>query len=495
MNERSLKIKGAVQYLLIGSAALVCRFLFLGRQSFGMDESFSCWVAQHSLSEIVSLLHYDAHPPLFYMFLHFWEMGGNSVIYLRIPFALCGAVNIILLYFFGEEFLGKRMGYFTGGIWACSFYALKYESWCRMYALAVTLSLLATWFFWKAFKQPSGKAWGRYFVFAVLSIYTHYYTAFILLAHWIFLLFHSRRREALLGLICIAIAYLPWFPVFFFQIEHKVSQGFPMASITTPFIILAGLLAAFHFFLRRFWYFILGFLDLTAWISGLIVWRKSEKEKTFLFFLLFSVPFLLPLMITWVTPMHIFSARYAIIFLPYFIFPIVKGVQKLSFVVWFPFLVSSLAINLYMSSLYLTSPVYQRQDFKLAAQKIQGSLISGDTLLVEQISSLFPLAYYLPNELNVKWDPKGYLVPVDPGKSNLNWYGISGTHSLPFVKKVAASSERVWLVMCQQELVDPDWSIYAYLKSHDIELHAYKIRSLSPFDDIYIFLFRRRDLK
>ena len=52
----------------------------------------------------------------------------------------------ILIHLMGEEFLGSGMGYFTGGVWAFAFYALKYESWCRMYAPAETFSLAATWF-------------------------------------------------------------------------------------------------------------------------------------------------------------------------------------------------------------------------------------------------------------------------------------------------------------------------------------------------------------
>ncbi len=490
-----MKSKKIVQYFLLASIAFGTRFLFLGRQSVGLDEGFSYWVAVHSLSRIVNILHYDAHPPLFYTFLHFWEMGGNSAAYLRIPFALFGVVNILILYFMGEEFLGSGMGYFTGGIWALAFYALKYESWCRMYAPAETFSLAATWFFWKAFKQPSLKSWGKYFIFAVLSIYTHYYTAFILLAHWIFLLFNKRWREASWGLICIAVAYLPWFPVFFFQIGHKVSQAFPAVSTITPFTVLADLFWTTHIFQSRPWFFILGSLDLLAWFIGFVFWVKNEKEKALLFFLLFSVPFLFPLTITKVTPLHIFSDRYAIVFLPYFVFPILKGFSKLTFAVWLPFLTCFLVINLFVSSLYLTSPVYQRQNFRLAAQKLRNSLKPGTIILVEQIGSLFPLAYYLPGELKIKWKEGRYVDPVDPEKSNLTWYGVSGDRSLPLVKEVIRDSRRICLVMCQYQVTDPKARIYAYLTNHDHQTLSYRIRDLNPESDIYVFFFKRLNLR
>ena len=481
------------RYLMISILALMARFLFLGRQSFGLDEAFSFWVAHHSLTKIVDILHYDAHPPLFYMFLHFWERGGNSAAYLRIPFALCGAINIILLYFMGEEFLGKKMGYFTGGIWAVSFYALKYESWCRMYAPAVTFSLAATWFFWKAFKQPSLKSWGKYFIFAVLSIYTHYYTAFILLAHWIFLLFQKRWREASWGLICIAAAYLPWFPVFFFQIGHKVSQTFPGASFTTSLILLSDPFWAKPFFTHSVWYLIFGILDLLAWFFGLTMFAKNERKVSMFFALLFGIPFLIPLMITLFTPLHIFAPRYAIVFLPYFVFPIVKEFSKLPSAVWFPFLACFLSINLFISSLYFTSPVYQRQNFKLGAEMIQKSLRPGDTFLVEQLNSLFPLAYYLPRYLKIKMVKGMYLKPVDPGKSSLNWYNVLGSRSLPLVKRITEHSKRIWLILCQYQLVDPNGMIYSYLRRHDREVFSRKIRDVSKIDNIYIFLFKRRD--
>ena len=495
MGEKIMKMKIVVWYLFIGATALTFRFLFLGRQSFGLDEAFSYWVARHSLTKIVDILHYDAHPPLFYMFLHFWEKGGNSATYLRIPFALCGAINIILLYFLGEEFLGKRMGYFIGGIWAVSFYALKYESWCRMYAPAVTFSLAATWFFWKAFKQPSLKSWGKYFIFAVLSIYTHYYTAFILLAHWIFLLFQKRWREASWGLICITVAYLPWFPVFFFQIGHKVSQTFPGASFTTSLVLLADPFWAKPFFTHSVWYLILGILDLLAWFFGLTMFAKNERKESMLFVLLFGIPFLIPLMITLFTPIHIFAPRYAIVFLPYFVFPIVKGLSKLSSGVWVSFLACFLVINLFVTSLYFTSPVYQKQNFRLAAEKLRNALHPGTFMLVKQIGSLFPLAYYLPQDLKIKWREGMYLDPVDPGKSDLRWYGISGTQSIPFIKKVGDDSRRICLVMCQYQINDPGRKIYAYLAHHDRQTLSYRIRDLSPEGDIYIFFFKKRGLK
>ncbi len=488
-------MKRFLNFFCIVTAVFISRFLFLGKQSFGLDESFSYWVALHSLFRIVNILHYDAHPPLFYMFLHFWEMGGSSAAYLRIPFALCGVINIVMLYFLGEEFLGKGKGYFTGGLWAVSFYALEYESWCRMYALALTLSLLATWFFWQAFKRPSIKAWAKYFIFAVLSIYTHYYTAFILLAHWIFLLFYKRWKEALWGLAVTALAYLPWFPVFFFQIAHKVSQTFPSPSITTPFMILTEAFATTHFFLQRYWYFILGSLSLLVWLIGIGLWLKSEKEKSIFCALLFSIPFLLPLVVTVATPLHIYSARYAIIFLPYLFFPIVKGLSKLPFSIWVPLLSFSLAINLFVSSLYFTSPVYQKQNFKLASQKIQESLKPGDFLLVEQLPSLFPLAYYLPEDLKIRWRENMYIDPVDPGYSHLTWYGVSGAPPIPLVRKITADSRRIWLIMCQYQTYDPDKMIYAYLGEHDQLVQSYKIRDLGKFESIEIFLFRKRDLK
>ena len=316
-----------------------------------------------------------------------------------------------------------------------------------------------------------------------------------MLAHWFFLLIQRRWREALWGLACIAAAYLPWFPVFFFQIGHKVSQTFPEAAIITPFIVLVDLFWTKHIFLQRFWYFIIGFIDLLAWLIWALIWGKREKEKAALFFLLFSVPFLFPLMITWVTPLHIFSARYAVIFLPYFVFPIVKGFSKLPSAVWVPFLACFLVINLFVISLYFTSPVYQKQNFRLAAEKLRNSLKPGTSIFVEQIGSLFPLAYYLPQDLKVKWRKGMYLDPFDPGKSNLTWYGVSGTQSLPLVREVIHNSSRICLVMCQYQLGNTQGRIYTYLKRHDRQTLSYWIRDLNPESDIYIFFFKRRGLE
>ncbi|MCL5054918.1 MAG: glycosyltransferase family 39 protein [Firmicutes bacterium] len=449
-----------------------------------MDESFSYWVARHSLTQIVNLLHYDAHPPLFYMFLHFWILGGHSEFYLRIPFAVCGAASVIVISFLGNELLNHRIGFLAGLIWAFSSVALKGETLCRMYAPAVTFSLLATYFFWRGFKQSSLKNWTVYFVFAVLSIYTHYYTAFVLLAHWLFLITQRRWREAFWGLISIAAVYLPWFPVFFFQIANGASHLFPRYGISPLFF--AGVFWTGEFFGPPAMMLMLAFLDFAGWIVGFKILSNGKRLEGFFLFLLFSIPFLIPLCITSFTSLHVFSFRYAIIFMPYFIFPVLYAFLNLPLIFQTPVFASFLFLNISFWYFFLTSPTYQRQNWRLASQEIQASLKPGDSILVEQTMSFFPLAYYLPQDLKIGWSPVQHSLTT-----SLNWYDIYGKKSLPLVKKVTQDSRRIWLIMCQYQQVDPHFYLYSFLRKHEHMLLSKQIVNVYS-DNIYIFLFRRK---
>ena len=218
-------------YFWIGVSAFLLRILFLGKQSLWMDEGFSVWMASHPLSELFKLIPYDAHPFIFYTFLHYWMKGGDSVAYLRFPSVICGVVSCLTIYALGKELLGEKQGVLTAVFWACAMESLNSDTEIRMYAYATCFALLSTYWFWKAYKQGGKKSWFFYYLFASLSLYTHYYTGFIIMAQWIFLLIQRRWRAAVWVPLVLTLIFSPWTLVFFLQFFHAIDTGMPRSKM------------------------------------------------------------------------------------------------------------------------------------------------------------------------------------------------------------------------------------------------------------------------
>ena len=72
------------------------RVLLLRTKGLWLDETFSIWLAKQSVTEIVQwTIKIDQHPPLYYLFLHFWiGRFGDNVYDVRLLSALFGAGTI-----------------------------------------------------------------------------------------------------------------------------------------------------------------------------------------------------------------------------------------------------------------------------------------------------------------------------------------------------------------------------------------------------------------
>lgn len=215
-------VLGAVFLLALG-----LRLWHLDKQSLWMDEAFSVWVASHSLTNILELLKMDNHPPGFYAFLHFWLQGGKMETYLRLPFVLLGACNVVLIYLTAKNCFGFKTAVLSSVFWAVSFNCMNAETQVRMYGMATCFSLLATWSFQELLKTNSLLSMTRYLLFGILSLYVHYYTVFILLTHVVFSFFLKKYFQSLRMILIFALALSPWSYHFFVQLLNNISMQLP----------------------------------------------------------------------------------------------------------------------------------------------------------------------------------------------------------------------------------------------------------------------------
>lgn len=61
------------------------RVLLLNKNGMWLDETFSVWLASHSIPEMPDwIVRIDQHPPLYYLLLHYWMAHhGDTPYYAR----------------------------------------------------------------------------------------------------------------------------------------------------------------------------------------------------------------------------------------------------------------------------------------------------------------------------------------------------------------------------------------------------------------------------
>ena len=190
--------------------AFTLRLHTAAAQDLRGDEAFSIAVTNEPLEDIVRtlILTNDPHPPLHYFLLDGWRtLVGQSELALRLSSILLSLLLLALTARIGFDLAGRGVGVLATLLLAVS----QSQVWMghdvrNQYLLALCFGLLATLLLWRR------RSWWLYGVAAALTVYSHYFGIFLLLAHGVFLL-RTRRadfwRWAAAG-GAAALLFLPW---------------------------------------------------------------------------------------------------------------------------------------------------------------------------------------------------------------------------------------------------------------------------------------------
>lgn len=131
--------------VLITLAGGGLRVLRLDSKGMWLDETFSVWLAKHS---VVDLLHWtaqiDQHPPLYYLLLHFWiGRDGDTPYHVRLLSVLFGAGAIPIIYLIGKRMSGAVVGLAAAMLLAVSPFNIYFAQETRMYTLLTFNAALA----------------------------------------------------------------------------------------------------------------------------------------------------------------------------------------------------------------------------------------------------------------------------------------------------------------------------------------------------------------
>ena len=113
------------------------RVLLLGTKGMWLDETFSVWLANHSLPEMLQwIVKIDQHPPLYYLLLHYWiALRGDTPYDVRLLSVLFGTGTIPIIYLIGKRMSGAVMGLAAAVFLAFSPFHIYFAQETRMYTL------------------------------------------------------------------------------------------------------------------------------------------------------------------------------------------------------------------------------------------------------------------------------------------------------------------------------------------------------------------------
>jgi 4-amino-4-deoxy-L-arabinose transferase-like glycosyltransferase len=177
---------------LVLCVAFGLRIAGIVQQSIWYDEGLSIYYARGSVGDLWRGISESEHPPLHSLLLHAWmTLCGDGELSVRFLSVWWGTLSVALAYRLGRQ-LSRANGTLTALFLTLSPLAIWFSQETRGYAMAVALVMATVDVAWELVlsqrKPPRGstnRRWTPYVFYVVLAtaaLYTHLYSAFVLVA-------------------------------------------------------------------------------------------------------------------------------------------------------------------------------------------------------------------------------------------------------------------------------------------------------------------------
>ncbi len=438
------------------------------------DEGSSLMLSNYTLSGIWFHAAHDVHPPLYFMLLHGWiALFGDSLMSIRALSVLPGIESVFLGMWLVRLIATQRAALLAGILLALLPTAVRYSQEVRMYSLlgmwliAATIALV----YWVNSPQKT-----RYLVIYTLlmtaAFYTHYFTAFCVIAHWLYLLLLSTRNSVAGALIkrpawwisnaSIVVLFAPWLPGLADLLQHMdelkaggdVGWENPVDARALPSMIWQVLMQSEGTKIPGplFWLAPLVLFAGAVWVAV----RDNTPYKFHALIVIYTLlPILLIYAISFVSPMFIERyVTFAALGLPLIVAIAVDRLLKHKRAL----AISVFALFLGVECVGLRGNLTGDVDrFDQLVAHVNQQFLPGDRIIVSDLFWYFSYVYY--NKTNVQ--PMLYTPPTPEGSSGRpTAYGfgtlVNAEGAKIYVDHLAdlpAAPGRIWLVSSS---VQPD---------------------------------------
>lgn len=160
-------------------------------------------------------------PPIYPLLLRGWiTLFGDGDPAVRLLSVTLGIATLVVMFFLGRKIFDERIGLAAASVLAVVPLHIQYSQEVRPYPLAVLLVALASLAYWTAYRavgrDGEWRYWLLYVGLAAAGLYTHYFTAWVLLAHGVYALFQpgslrlALMKRLLATSVAILILFTPW---------------------------------------------------------------------------------------------------------------------------------------------------------------------------------------------------------------------------------------------------------------------------------------------
>ena len=226
---RNIDLKVLASSLLAGVGYFLVGFYWASRIQIWGDEAFTIQLIKLDFTKISQLTAADVHPPLYYYLLRLWsEIFGKSELVLRSLGLGLMAIAVSLMILIAYKYFSNQVARIVGLIMILSPFAMRLGLEIRMYGLAFLIVCLIVWFY-LSYKTGNSSRLSllAMAVFSALAMYTHYYSAFLLIGIGMIEYWDQNQEISLRGIrsfmtsswfvrmgAMAVILYLPWIGVF-----------------------------------------------------------------------------------------------------------------------------------------------------------------------------------------------------------------------------------------------------------------------------------------
>jgi 4-amino-4-deoxy-L-arabinose transferase-like glycosyltransferase len=233
---------GALTWGLLAAAtavAVVLRAVFVGDQSLGYEEVFTAQIVERS--SLAAVWHgvraTESTPPLYYVLTWLWVKvaGSHGAVTLRMTSLVAGSLTVPVSFLATGRFIEARLALVVAWLCALSPMLVSYAIYARSYALLVLVAALSVWALGALLERPTPARWMLWTLSAVACLWTHYFTAFLLVAEVaiIFVRLPRTRRWLFAAMAALAAATAPLWPVFLAQNDAAERTSYIAAEALT----------------------------------------------------------------------------------------------------------------------------------------------------------------------------------------------------------------------------------------------------------------------
>lgn len=473
--EKTDRVSSLVILLLTIALAFALRIYGLEHQDFWFDEAATSFIATRSYSEILSHIREEAvleHPPLYYVLIHPWlGLVGQSEFSYRFFSVIFGVLLPPLLYRFGRLLFDNRVALLSALIATISPFQIYYAQEARMYTLTAFWGLLSIYFLSWALVSNRRIAWAALGLADAIGTGIHYYFVLVVVSQAIFLLLTYKIYKRML--VKWILFHVPFFlfGLIWFLSSHRLQAMFAdfasrplamgrswaevaacwLALVIDPrsYSISAGLLS-----LPFVPLFVLGATSayqLSPGKGG----GASLKGRGTLLLVYTTVSPLVALLVP-----HLFLARYLSAVSPALCLLLALGLgvlrrrAALLFGISLTFLV---AVNAYSLKNYYTG--FVKSEYGTMVQVIETVSQPGDGIVLDSPWQYVLFKHYYKDDLPWYFLPAFFPSWLTPEPLTINEVETTLQH-------LSAQHPRLWLVLADTEISDPDNLAERWLTEH-----------------------------